>query len=398
MGLLGWVIFLLALCVSIMLHETGHFVTAKKFGMKVTRYFLGFGPTVWSIQRGETEYGVKPILLGGFCKIVGMHSLDDPDDPADEPRSFRRKPAWQRAVVLYAGIITNVVLAFVIVAVMALTIGVANNNTTQLGTVTPCVAANNQDLDNGTCGGSKTPSPALAAGLEVGDTVTAFNGKPVSNWTDLGDLIKDTKPGTEVSVTVRRDGQLRTLPVKLAQVKGRTGGYMGIAPATVFQLAGPVGAVKYAGSFFNEVLSGTGEALAHIPSSVGHLFGNRSATSGGQLGSVVALGQETSQAVSDNLGWQSKVEVVLLLAAELNLILGLANILPLMPLDGGLGAIVIFEGIRSWLARRRGRRDPGLVDIRKVIPVMASIFVVVAIFSVVVMAADIFNPLNNLGQ
>jgi membrane-associated protease RseP (regulator of RpoE activity) len=396
--LLGWVIFLLALCVSIMLHETGHFVTAKMFGMKVTRYFLGFGPTLWSIRRGETEYGVKPILLGGFCKIVGMHSLDDPDDPADEPRSFRSKPAWQRLIVLYAGIVMNLVLAFVLVAGLALAVGIENDNTTQLGIVTPCVAANVHYLDDGGCGGSRTPSPAMAAGLKVGDTVVAFDGKPVSNWTNLGNLIRDVAPGTDVSVAVRRDGKLLTLHTKLAQVPGRSGGYMGIAPAVVFQVASPLSAIRYAGSFYAEVLSGTGQALSNIPSATMKLFSKqRSQDANDQIGSVIAFGQQTSDAIQDNAGWQYKVEVVVLLAAELNIILGLGNFLPLMPLDGGLAAVVIWEGIRGWIARRRRRPEPGPVDISKLIPVMVSIFMVVVVFSVVVMLADIFNPLQ-LGQ
>ena len=112
MDLIGWVIFLVALLFSVMLHETGHFVTAKKFGMKVTRYFVGFGPTLWSTRRGETEYGIKALPFGGFVKIIGMHSLDDVEDPADEPRSFRRQPAWQRIVVLCAGSFMHFVLAF----------------------------------------------------------------------------------------------------------------------------------------------------------------------------------------------------------------------------------------------------------------------------------------------
>jgi len=100
MDAIGVIIFVVALLVSVMLHETGHFVLAKKFGMKVTRYFVGFGPTIWSTWRGETEYGIKALPFGGFVKIVGMHSLDDPDDPEDEARSFRSHPAWQRILVL----------------------------------------------------------------------------------------------------------------------------------------------------------------------------------------------------------------------------------------------------------------------------------------------------------
>ena len=137
MDLIGWAIFIVALLVSVMLHETGHFVVAKKFGMKVTRYFVGFGPTLWSTRRGETEYGIKALPFGGFVKIIGMHSLDDIDDPVDEPRSFRSKPGWQRIVVLCAGSFMHVVLAFVLFAGVALTIGIANGDTTQLGTVQP---------------------------------------------------------------------------------------------------------------------------------------------------------------------------------------------------------------------------------------------------------------------
>jgi membrane-associated protease RseP (regulator of RpoE activity) len=399
MGLLGWVIFLLILCFSITLHEAGHFLTAKKFGMKVTRFFVGFGPTLWSVHRGETEYGVKALLIGGFCKIVGMHSLDDVDDPADEPRSFRSKPAWQRLVVLYAGIAMNVILGFVLIIGIALAIGIPNDNTTQLGTVTSCVAANVTALDNGACGGSKTPSPAAAAGLRVGDTVVAFNGKPVSNWTDLGNLIKATAPGSEISITVRRDGQLLTRHTKLAHVPGRGGGYMGIAPTTAFQIASPLGAVKYAGSFTSEIFTGMGHAIANLPSSTGNLFNTkqRSSESGGQVASVVTFGQQTSQAVSAAVGWRSKAEVVVALAAELNFILGLGNILPLMPLDGGLASVVAWESIRSRYARLRGRPDPGPVDIRKVVPVMVGLFAILAVFSVVVLLADIVNPLS-LGQ
>ena len=141
MDLIGWVIFIVALLFSVMLHETGHFVTAKRFGMKVTRYFVGFGPTIWSTWRGETEYGIKALPLGGFVKIIGMHSLDDVEDPADEPRSFRRHPAWQRIIVLCAGSFMHFVLAFLLIFGLALGIGIENDNTTQLGTISSCVAS-----------------------------------------------------------------------------------------------------------------------------------------------------------------------------------------------------------------------------------------------------------------
>src|SRR5580693_3781079 len=130
--LIGVLIFVAALLVSIMLHEAGHFVTAKKFHMKVTQFFLGFGQTLWSRQKGETEYGVKAIPAGGFVKIVGMTALDDVD-PADEARSFRKQPGWQRIIVLAAGSFMHFVLAFVLLFVMAVGIGLASTNTATVG-------------------------------------------------------------------------------------------------------------------------------------------------------------------------------------------------------------------------------------------------------------------------
>jgi membrane-associated protease RseP (regulator of RpoE activity) len=395
MDLIGWVIFLVALLVSVMLHETGHFVMAKKFGMKVTRYFVGFGPTLWSTWRGETEYGVKALPFGGFVKIVGMHSLDDPDDPADEPRSFRRQPGWQRIIVLCAGSFMHFLLAFVLIFGLALGIGIETDNTTQLGTISPCVASSVTALDNGTCTASDRPSPAKLAGLQVGDVVTAFAGHPVSNWTQLGDAIRNAPPGSPATITVRRDGQLKTLDTTLASVNGRSGAYLGIAPAVVFQMASPLGAISYAGSAFGQVLVGSAKAVAALPGALPKLFSkDRANTAAGQVSSVVGAAEATGAAVAADVGWQYKVSFVLLLIASLNIFVGAFNMLPLLPLDGGHVAIVIWERIRAWLARLRGRPDPGLVDISKVLPVCFSIFMVVMFFGVMLILADILNPVS----
>src|SRR5579863_1679353 len=188
-----------------MLHETGHFVAAKRFGMKCTRYFVGFGPTIWSFGRGETEYGIKALPVGGFVKIVGMTSMDDVD-PEDEARSFRRAPGWQRLIVLAAGSFMHFVLAAVLIFGLALTVGIENE----------CTSAQ---------------SPAQVAGLKVGDQVTSFDGTPVSTWTQLSSKILKAKPGVPVTLTVLRDGQSLTLRTALADVPGH-GSYFGIAPAT----------------------------------------------------------------------------------------------------------------------------------------------------------------------
>jgi len=398
MDLIGWVIFIVALLFSVMLHETGHFVLAKKFGMKATRYFVGFGPTIWSTRRGETEYGIKALPFGGFVKIIGMHSLDDVDDPADEPRSFRAHPAWQRIIVLCAGSFMHFVLAFLLIFSLALGIGIENDNTTQLGTVSSCVAANLTQLNNGTCTASDQASPAKLAGLRAGDQVTAFDGTPVSNWTQLGNAIRRAPVGSDSTITVRRDGKTLQLRATLAEVKGRSGAYLGIAPTVVFQTASPIRAVQYAGSAFGQVLVGSAKAIGALPGALPKLFSkDRSSTAAGQVSSVVGAAEATGTAVAANVGWQYKVSFVLLLIASLNIFVGAFNMLPLLPLDGGHVAVVVWERIRAWFARLRKRPDPGLVDMAKLLPVSFSIFMVLMFFGVMLVLADIVNPVNLAG-
>jgi membrane-associated protease RseP (regulator of RpoE activity) len=398
MDLIGWVIFLVALLFSVMLHETGHFVLAKKFGMKCTRYFLGFGPTIWSTQRGETEYGIKALPFGGFVKIIGMHSLDDVDDPADEPRSFRSHPAWQRILVLCAGSFMHFVLAFLLIFGLALGIGIENDNTTQLGTISTCVAANTAQLNNGTCTASDKPSPAKLAGLKLGDTVTAFDGKPVSNWTQLGNEIRQAPAGSDAAITVKRGSRTLTLHATLASVSGRSGSYLGIAPTIVFQAANPIRAAQYAGTAFGQVIVGSVKAVAALPAALPKLFSkDRGNTAAGQVSSVVGAAEATGTAIAANVGWQFKVSFVLLLIASLNIFVGAFNMLPLLPLDGGHVAVVGWERIRAWFARLRKRPDPGLVDMAKLLPVSFSIFVILMVFGVALILADIVNPVNIAG-
>jgi membrane-associated protease RseP (regulator of RpoE activity) len=394
MSLLGWVIFVVALLFSVMLHETGHFVAAKKFGMKVTQYFVGFGTTLWSVTRGETEYGIKVLPFGGFVKIVGMTSMDEVD-PADEPRSFRQHPAWQRLIVLFAGSFMHFVLALVLLFLLAAGIGLDNNNTTQLGPVSTCVPATAKAFDSGTCTAADQPSPAKAAGLRAGDEVVSFDGKTVSNWTALGDDIRATPAHRSVPVVVQRDGQRVTLHVTLATVSGRSGSYLGVEDTNVFQRYNPVRSVTYAGTMFGTVLTGSVKVIGQLPSAIPHLFAkNRASTSAGQVTSVVGAGEITGDVVSANVGWQVKVDYVLLIMASLNIFVGAFNLLPLLPLDGGHIAVVIYERIRSWFARLRGRPDPGLVDMTKLVPLSMGVFAILVFFGLVLILADLVNPVR----
>jgi len=390
---LGWLIFLVALLISVMWHETGHFVAAKRFGMKCTQYFIGFGPTVWSFHWGETEYGIKAIPAGGFVKIVGMTSLDTVE-PEDEARSFRQHPRWQRLIVLGAGSFMHFVLAFVLVFGLALGLGIESDDTTQLATIATCVPANSTALLNGAaCTAKESKAPAALAGLQPGDKVTSFDGIKATSFTQLSDLVK-ARPFQTATLTVDRDGKTVTLHTKLAYVP-HWGGYLGVGTTDVFQPTSVFGAVSYSGSFFSQTITGSVSALGSIPSALPKLFAkNRADTSAGDVTSVYGAARDTGEAVAANAPWQDKVAFILLLIASLNIFVGIFNLVPLLPMDGGHIAVVLWEWVRASFARLRGRADPGLVDYQKLIPVSFGVFMILVVFGVMLVLADIVNPVN----
>ena len=389
--LLGILIFVLALLFSIMLHEAGHFVTAKKFGMKVTQFFVGFGQTLWSRRKGETEYGVKAIPAGGFVKIVGMTDLED-IDPADEPRSFRRQPGWQRIIVLAAGSFMHFALAFVLLFALAIGIGLAGAGTsTTVGAIDTCVPSSLTSA----CKPSNPDSPAKQAGIRAGDKIIAVAGVPVHSWTQMGKVLRRQPAGTPVTVTVQRGGQQLTRTPSLAVIHGRQGSYLGVSPVVVFRRTGPVGAVTYAGGKFGQIVAGSAGVVASLPKAVPDLFSkNRANGPGGQVTSVVGAADVTGQVVAARISWQARVAVVLLIVASLNIFVGLFNLLPLLPLDGGHLAIVIYERCRAWLARLRGKPDPGPVDYRRLVPVSVGVFALLVGFSLLLIMADLVNPVH----
>src|SRR5262245_38724671 len=225
---LGIVLFALLILASVCLHEAGHMVTAKRFGMKVTRYFVGFGPTLWSFRRGETEYGVKALPFGGFVKIVGMTPQDDDVDPADEPRAMWRFPVWKRTVVLLAGSVAHFVLGFVILWALFAFVALPDEEklSTQrapIETVSDCIAPEwKYDAATGKlvdCDPTKPPaSPAKQAGLRPGDTITAIDGREVASWTATTDIIRSSA-GKTLQLTVERDGVTRTVPITVASTE-----------------------------------------------------------------------------------------------------------------------------------------------------------------------------------
>ena len=390
MTLLGWLIFIFAVAFSIMLHEAGHFVTAKKFHMKVTQFFLGFGQTLWSRQKGETEYGVKAIPAGGFVKIVGMTALEDDVPLEDEPRSFRSQPGWQRIIVLGAGSFMHFVLAFVLLFITAVGIGLVDTNSNTV-TVLQCVPKSARTV---TCSKGAPASPAAKAGLRAGDTIVAVAGKPVHTWTQAGNAIRGHPAGSTVAVTVLRHGQKLTFHPSLTTIRGQKSSFLGISQAEVFQRVNPVRGITSAGSQFGQIVTGSVGALGSVPGEIPKLFAKNGSSASGGVTSIVGAGQITGQAFALKVSWQLKVSVVLDIIVSINIFVGLFNLFPLLPLDGGHLAVVIYERARAWLARLRGKPDPGLVDMRKLLPVSVGVFALLIGFSLLLIMANLINPVH----
>ncbi len=393
--LFGVLIFVVALFTSVMLHELGHFATAKKFGMRVTQFFIGFGRTLWSTFRGETEYGVKALPLGGFVKITGMTSIEEVD-VADEPRSFRNQPGWQRIIVLAAGSFMHFVLALFLFFVLAFAVGqLAETNV--VSSIAGCVPASAHALasKNPCAGHNLGKAPAQRAALKAGDKIVSVAGKPVGNWNQLRTALKGQKTGVAVPVVVERNGRNVRLSIALAAIPKDKYAYLGVEPVVEYQRSSFLGAWGFAGDQFADTLTSSASAIAKLPSAIPGLFSkDRSSTAAGQVSSVVGVGEVTGDVVQAALPWQAKVFVLLSIIASLNIFIGAFNLLPLLPLDGGHLAVVIFERIRAWFNRLLGRPDPGLVDIQRLVPLSLLVFALLVGLGTLLIAADIFNPVH----
>lgn len=396
MNVLGWVIFVIALLVSVMIHEWGHYITARRFGMKVPEFFVGVGPRIWSFRRGETEYGIKAIPAGGYCRITGMTPLEELD-PADEPRAFYRQRGWKRLIVLVAGSFMHFVIAIVLLMTIAMAIGLPNDPTptTRVDTVSTCVPSG----QSATCGKGDPESPAHRAGLRSGDTVVAFGGTPIKSWEQLSDAIHDHDVGP-VKITVRRGDQRVKLNVDLARARGDEGGaFFGMSPAvppTTYTRVGPVDALGYTGETIGTSLAAVGKVIVDLPSAVPHMFSDDRADSpGGQAGSVVGAARVTGQVfAAPDASVAAKTTLVLLIVVSLNLFVGVLNLLPFPPMDGGHVAVLLYERVKMRIMRLRGRPDPGPVDMNKLLPVTAVVLVLLVGLGVTLILADIVNPLK----
>jgi membrane-associated protease RseP (regulator of RpoE activity) len=414
---LGVILFAVGILVSVCLHEAGHMVTAKAFGMKVTRYFVGFGPTLWSFRRGETEYGVKAIPAGGFVKIVGMTPLEDDVDDADQPRAFWRQPVWKRTIVLSAGSLTHFVLGFALLLIAAVFVGLPNP--TPLSDVKPTISQVSACVVPGWelgprgdlrgCRPGDPVSPARAAGLRAGDTLVAVGATRVANYGEAQRAIRSA-PAGPTRITFVRDGREHTVTADLvathrpplgvsaptAGTRTETVSALGFSPqlppATVRY--GPAEGLSQSVRSTGQLFTGTFAAIGKFPEKVPKLF---HALRGQQRDpetpiSVVGASRIGGEALS--APGPGGATIFLLVLASLNVFIGIFNLFPLLPLDGGHIAIVWFERVRSWIAVRLGRPDPGRVDYNKLMPITYAVVLVFGAISILTIVTDIVNPVR----
>jgi membrane-associated protease RseP (regulator of RpoE activity) len=367
-----------ALVAIVMLHEFGHFITAKWAGMKVSEYFFGFGPRLWSIKKGETEYGIKAIPVGGYVRILGMNNLEQVD-PADEARTYRQKSFPRRISVAVAGSAMHFLLAFLLLVVIWTAVGYPRS-TTQIGTV----------FGAGPKGGEL--SPAQKAGLKPGDEVLAVDGHVVHDWTAISPYIKShaDKPVDFIVQRGNRMLKLTAVPTKIV-LEGNEGVAVGIGPKEVPYKVGLPVALWHAGADLGHDTWLTFGALGSV-FSPGHVkdyasqLSGRGAVSGKEANrpvSVVGFVRVAGQAAQH--GW---LDLLILLVA-INIFIGIFNMVPLLPLDGGHVAIAIYERIRS----RKGRKYHA--DVAKLLPLTAAVVSVLLIFGAMTIYLDIVRPIAN---
>ncbi len=360
--------FIVGIILLVMLHEFGHYWTAKRTGMKVTEFFLGFGPRLWSFTRGETEYGVKALPLGGYVRIIGMTNLEDVD-PEDEPRTYRQQSTGKRLIVILAGVTVNLIIAFLLFFLVIAGQGrVSDGPSTTVSRVLG-------------------DSAAAAAGVRPGDKIVAIDGKALNGDWDALKSVVEANGGKTVAVTVERDGATVDLNATLKEQSGQ--GFLGVGPTTAFKDVGILAAVPQTFTTMGDVSTATWNGLVDrfTPSGV-QTTAKQSFTSAAPVAGSQA-DQERPQSLIGfvNNGSQladGNVWAILWLLAALSLVLALFNLLPVLPLDGGHAVVAIYEGIASKVKHHRV-----FVDYRKLIPISVVVLAPLMFLALSAMVLDI---------
>jgi len=366
----GGILMIVAIALFIMVHEAGHYFAAKATGMKATEFFLGFGPKIWSVQRGETEFGVKAIPFGGYVRIVGMNPLEEVE-PEDIGRTYREAVFWKKSLVVLSGVVLNFAMAFLLLFFLFWFSGLSEPITT-IEEVRP-------EISEGVA------TPAALAGLAAGDVIVAIDGIDVETWEAAVDVIA-ARPNRDVAIRVLRDGQPLTLQATLAAsnpVSGEAIGFLGVSPGVTEVSIGPFRALGLAGRAELTIIDQSFQAIGRIvrPSALaelgGALFGNTEVSD--EIRPVSPIGLVQIGAQANQVGFGNVVFIL----ASVNIILGIFNGLPLYPLDGGHFAVALWEKVT-------GRE----VNIRRLIPVAAAVIALMLFLGVVAIVLDVANPIS----
>jgi membrane-associated protease RseP (regulator of RpoE activity) len=378
MELLGILAFVVALLFSVMVHEFGHYITARKYGMWVSEFFVGFGKRIWSTQRGETEFGVKAIPAGGYCKIEGM-SPNDEMPVGQEDRAFYKASSGKKLIVLGAGSFLHFVLGFVLL--FTLFAGIGTNQ------VLPVI---NEVVPN---------SAAQAAGIQAGDEVISINGKKVTEWYKDVEVIRQSQ-GKELRLVLDRNGEQIsvTASARLTDIDGTKRYVLGIVNDMGLKRSGLLVSIKNSATVTRSFLVESVKSLGKLPEKIPALWG---ATVRGEerdpngLVGVVGVARVSGEAVgSDKLTVMERLATFVLIVASLNIFVGVFNLLPILPLDGGHMAVAIADSIRAFFARLRGRPRPAPIDVTVLTPITMVVFVVLATLTLLLLVADVINPVT----
>ncbi len=436
--ILGVAIMVVGLALSIGLHEIGHLVPAKLFGVKVTQYMIGFGKTLFSFRRGETEYGVKAIPLGGYISMIGMFPPGKDGSDArnsttgfmqamaqdarvasaetiavgEDQRAFYRLPVLKRIVIMLGGPFMNLLIGIGLFAVLLCGFGTAQNSTT-VATVSTCLIS--PTSTNQTCSAADPAAPAYAAGIKPGDRIVSIDGTPITSWEQSTAVIQKSADRT-LSVVVERNGSELTLSMTPATTKKYVtdangtvkkdasgasvtteAGFVGIGPLRELVPQPPTAVLPAVG----QQIGAVGGMIIDLPQRMvgvwNAAFGPGPRDPNGPI-SVVGVGRAAGELTAlNNVPVVDKVYTMIGLLASLNIALFVFNLIPLLPLDGGHVAGALWEGIRRTWAKLFKRRDPGPVDMAKLMPLTMAVVVVLGGMSLLLIYADIVKPVNLFG-